>query len=39
MDIAPDYTGSASAPMNAAGAVAGILSPIAFGCILDLTGS
>jgi MFS family permease len=39
MDIAPDYTGSASALMNAAGAVAGILSPVAFGWILDLTGS
>jgi MFS family permease len=39
MDIAPDYAGSASALMNAAGAVAGILSPVAFGWILDLTGS
>jgi cyanate permease len=39
MDIAPDYTGSASALMNSAGAVAGILSPVAFGWILDLTGS
>jgi nitrate/nitrite transporter NarK len=39
MDIAPDYAGSASALMNAAGAVAGILSPMAFGRILDLTGS
>jgi nitrate/nitrite transporter NarK len=39
MDIAPQYTGSASALMNAAGAVAGILSPVAFGWILDLTGS
>lgn len=39
MDIAPDYAGTASALMNAAGAVAGILSPIAFGRILDLTGS
>jgi MFS family permease len=39
MDIAPNYTGSASALMNAAGAVAGILSPVAFGWILDLTGS
>jgi nitrate/nitrite transporter NarK len=39
MDIAPDYTGSASALMNAAGAVAGIMSPVAFGWILDRTGS
>ena len=39
MDIAPGYAGSASALMNAAGAVAGILSPVAFGWILDLTGS
>jgi nitrate/nitrite transporter NarK len=38
-DIAPEYAGSASALMNAAGAVAGILSPVAFGWILDLTGS
>jgi MFS family permease len=33
------YTGSASALMNAAGAVAGILSPVMFGWILDRTGS
>ena len=39
MDIAPAYAGSASALMNSAGAVAGILSPLAFGWILDLTGS
>jgi sugar phosphate permease len=39
MDIAPDYTGSASALMNAAGAVAGILSPVVFGWILDRSGS
>ena len=31
IDIAPDYAGTASALMNAAGAVAGILSPVAFG--------
>jgi MFS family permease len=37
-DIAPDYAGSASALMNAAGAVAGILSPVVFGFILDRTG-
>ena len=39
MDIAPAYAGSASALMNSAGAVAGILSPLAFGWILDQTGS
>ncbi len=39
MDIAPSYAGSASALMNAAGAVAGILSPVAFAWILDRTGS
>jgi MFS family permease len=39
MDIAPDYAGSSSALMNAAGAVAGILSPVAFGWILDMTGN
>jgi MFS family permease len=39
MDIAPDYAGSASALMNAAGAVAGIASPLVFGWILDRTGS
>jgi MFS family permease len=39
MDIAPDYAGSASALMNAAGAVAGIASPLIFGWILDRTGS
>ncbi|MBV8740123.1 MAG: MFS transporter [Alphaproteobacteria bacterium] len=38
MDIAPNYAGSASALMNAAGAVAGILSPVAFGWILQMTG-
>jgi MFS family permease len=39
MDIAPNYAGSASALMNMAGAIAGILSPLAFGWILDRTGS
>jgi MFS family permease len=39
MDIAPNYAGSSSALMNAAGAVAGIISPVAFGWILDRTGS
>lgn len=39
MDIAPGYAGSASALMNAAGAIAGIASPLMFGWILDRTGS
>jgi nitrate/nitrite transporter NarK len=39
MDIAPAYAGSASALMNSAGAVAGIISPVAFGWILERTGS
>jgi nitrate/nitrite transporter NarK len=39
MDIAPNYAGSASALMNASGAVAGMLSPVAFGWILTRTGS
>jgi nitrate/nitrite transporter NarK len=39
MDIAPAYAGSASALMNASGAVTGILSPVAFAWILDLTGN
>jgi len=39
MDIAPNYAGSSSALMNAAGAVAGIVSPVAFGWILERTGS
>jgi nitrate/nitrite transporter NarK len=39
MDIAPGYAGTSSSLMNAAGAVAGILSPVAFAWILDRTGS
>ncbi|MBV8888876.1 MAG: MFS transporter [Alphaproteobacteria bacterium] len=39
MDVAPEYAGSASALMNASGAVAGIVSPVVFGRILDLTGN
>jgi MFS family permease len=39
MDIAPNYAGSSSALMNSAGAVAGIVSPVVFGWILDRTGS
>jgi len=39
MDIAPNYAGTSSSLMNASGAVAGILSPVAFAWILDRTGS
>ena len=39
MDIAPNYAGTSSSLMNASGAVAGILSPLAFAWILDRTGS
>lgn len=39
MDIAPEFTGIASGMMNAASAVAGILSPIAFGWVVDATGN
>jgi nitrate/nitrite transporter NarK len=39
MDIAPNFAGCSSALMNAAGAVAGILPPVAFGWLLDRTGS
>lgn len=39
MDIAPRYAGTASGMMNFGFGVAGILSPIVFGRILDLTGS
>ena len=41
MDIAPDYdyAGTSSSLMNASGALAGILSPVAFAWILDRTGS
>jgi nitrate/nitrite transporter NarK len=39
MDIAPDYAGTSSSLMNASGAVAGIVSPVAFAWILERTGS
>jgi MFS family permease len=38
MDIAPKYSGTASGIMNTGSALAAILSPIAFGRIVDLTG-
>jgi MFS family permease len=39
IDIAPAYAGSASGFVNAGSAVAGIVSPILFGSIVDLTGN
>jgi MFS family permease len=39
MDIAPHYAGSASGMMNFGFGVAGIISPVVFGGLLDLTGS
>jgi MFS family permease len=39
MDIAPNFSGSASGLMNAGSALAAILSPIVFGAIVDKTGS
>ena len=39
MDIAPKYSGTASGMMNTGSAVAAILSPLAFGFIVDRTGN
>jgi cyanate permease len=39
MDVAPRYAGTASGMMNAGSAVAGIISPIVFGFIIDATGN
>jgi MFS family permease len=39
MDIAPRYSGSASGMMNFGFGIAGILSPVIFGKVLDVTGS
>ena len=39
MDVAPAYAGTASGIINAGSAVAGIVSPILFGLIIDRTGS
>lgn len=39
MDIAPQYAGTGSGLMNTGSAVAAIVSPLAFGLIVDLTGS
>ncbi len=38
MDIAPKYSGTASGIMNSGSALAAILSPLAFGFVVDLTG-
>jgi len=38
MDIAPRYSGTASGIMNTGSALAGILSPLAFGFVADRTG-
>jgi sugar phosphate permease len=39
MDIAPNYSGTASGFMNTGSAVAAVLSPAAFGYLADLTGN
>ena len=39
MDIAPRYAGTASGMMNFGFAMAGLISPLAFGYLVDLTGS
>jgi MFS family permease len=39
MDIAPRYAGTASGMMNFGFGIAGILSPLVFGALLDLTGT
>lgn len=38
MDIAPQYSGTASGFMNFGFGLAGMISPIVFGLIIDLTG-
>jgi sugar phosphate permease len=38
MDVAPEYAGTASGLMNTGSAVAAIVSPLAFGAIVDMTG-
>ena len=39
MDIAPKYSGTASGFMNTGSALAAVLSPLAFGFIIDATGN
>ncbi len=39
MDVAPQFAGTASGLMNTGSAIAAIISPLAFGAIVDLTGN
>jgi sugar phosphate permease len=39
MDVAPRFAGTASGLMNAGSAIAGIISPIVFGLVIDSTGN
>jgi len=39
MDIAPNHAGTASGLMNTGFGVAGIVSPLVFGFLIDVTGS
>ncbi|PKU25726.1 MFS transporter [Telmatospirillum siberiense] len=39
MDIAPQYSGTASGLMNTGSAMAAIISPLAFGYVVDVTGN
>ena len=39
LDVAPEYAGTASGLVNAGAAVAGIISPVVFGVIIDQTGN
>jgi nitrate/nitrite transporter NarK len=39
MDIAPDHTGTASGILNTGAAIAGIITPVVFGIIVDQTGN
>lgn len=39
MDVAPRYAGTASGLMNAGSAIAGIISPVIFGFVIDATGN
>lgn len=39
MDVAPRFAGTASGLMNAGSAIAGVISPIVFGFIIDRTGN
>lgn len=38
MDVAPEYVGTASGILNAGAAIAGIITPVIFGMIVDATG-